>query len=70
MRTSMQLDHLSTWNEVSDALSFGSLDECEVHGACTAARAVEAEFTEGFAIADEELAWLALAGKVRDPRAN
>jgi hypothetical protein len=70
MRTSMQLDRLSTWNEVSDALSFSPLDEIEPHGVCATARAVEPAFTDGIALFDEEFAWLAFASKVRDLRAN
>jgi hypothetical protein len=70
MRSSMQLDHLSTWNEVSDALSLSSLDELVVYGAGAPARTTEPEFSDDFAIMDEELAWLALASKVRDPRGN
>jgi len=70
MRSSIHLDHLSTWNEVSDALAFSSLDQLEFNSACTAVRGMELEFSDGFAIVDEELAWLALAIKVGDSRAD
>jgi hypothetical protein len=70
MRSSIHLDHLSTWNEVSDALAFSSFDQLELNSACTAARAIELEFSDGLAIVDEERAWLALASKVGDSRAD
>lgn len=70
MRSSMQLDHRSTWNEVCEALAFSSLDASEGRPGCAVCCEVEPDLRGGVKVVAEELAWLVLAKEALDSSCN
>lgn len=70
MKSSMQLDHIATWNEVWDALAFSPCDAYEVDRARDAHSELEPGFGDGVGILAETLAWLELANEAPDTWLN
>ena len=70
MRSSMQLDHRSTWNEVCEALASSSLDAYERGPGCEICCEVMPVVQGGVKVVGEELAWLALAKEALDSTCN
>jgi len=70
MRSSMQLDHRSTWNEVCEALAFSSLDAYERGPGCAVCCEVEPDLQGGVKVVAEELAWRVLAKEALDSSCN
>ena len=71
MESHVRLDHLSTWNEVCDALAYLSCDAfVELAHACEADGQLEDGGSNGVDIFGEELAWLRVANEVLDCRLN
>jgi hypothetical protein len=70
MRSSTQLDHRATWNEVCEALAFSSLDGYERGPGCEVCCEVAPDIRGGVRFMAEELAWLALAKQVLDSSCN
>jgi hypothetical protein len=66
MKSSMQLDHIATCNEVWDALAFSPRDAYELDRARDAQSEVEPGFGDGVGILAETRAWLALANEALD----
>jgi hypothetical protein len=70
MRSSTQLDHRATWNEVCEALAFSSLEPYD----CSPGREVCCEVTPdlrgGVKVIAEEVAWLALAKEALNSTCN
>ena len=70
MRSSMQLDHRSTWNEVCEALAFSSLDANKRGPGCEVCCEVTPDLQGGMRVVVEELAWLVLAKEALDSSCN
>jgi hypothetical protein len=70
MRSSTQVDHRTTWDEVCEALAFSSLDSYEQGACCEVCCEVEPDLEGGVRVVAEELAWLALAKEALDSRCN
>jgi hypothetical protein len=70
MESTMQTDHVATWNEVCDALAFSSLDTFERMRGCEVCCEVAPDSRGGVRVLGEESAWLALAKEAMEPRSN
>jgi hypothetical protein len=70
MRSSTEVDHRATWDEVCEALAFSSLDDYEQGPGCGVCCEVEPDLQGGVKVVAEELAWLALAKEAMDSSCN
>jgi len=70
MRSSTQVDHRSTWDEVCEALAFSSLDASERKAGWEVSCDVAPDLRGGVSVVAEELAWLALAKEALNSSCN
>jgi len=70
MERCVPLDHLSTWNEVCDALAYLSRDAFKLALAREAGGQLEEGRSNCVGILGEELDWLRVAKEVLDSRLN
>jgi hypothetical protein len=70
MQSPIRLDHVATWNEVCEALTFSPLSHLEVDRARASECEVVLDFGAAVELLTEEFAWLELASKVQDDRRN
>jgi hypothetical protein len=70
MRSSMQLDHRATWDEVCEALAFSSQDACEGVAGQEVCCGVAPDSWTDVRFTAKELAWLRLAKEALDSACN
>lgn len=70
MDSSTRLDHLTTWNEVCEALAFSSRNDLRPGGERDSESGAAPDSRPTVELLAEEIAWLALASKVQDDRRN
>jgi hypothetical protein len=70
MGISVPLDHVSTWNEVCDALFNSSQSDLEPSWGCGAECEVAPDLRGGVGMLCEELAWFTLARRAQEAQRN
>ncbi|HXE34128.1 MAG TPA: hypothetical protein VN087_09470 [Verrucomicrobiae bacterium] len=70
MESSVQLDHIATWNEVRDALEYSSRDAFDLLPARDGDVELKFDLSSGVGCLSEDLAWLRVAREALDSRSN